>query len=68
MTIVVVANILVSISCGFYNGNSNIKGSTFDSISNIGTSGSTFTSISVPQVTIVVVANISALSGAFIME
>ena len=44
-----------SISCGIYSGS-------------IITSGSTFTSISIPQVTIVVVANISALAVAFIMD
>ena len=39
-----------------------------DSISSISTSGSTFASISVPQVTIVVVANIVALAVAFTLE
>ena len=68
VTIVVVAIILVSISCGFYSGNRNIKGRTFDSISSISTSGSTFSSISVPQVTIVVAANILALAVAFTVE
>ena len=68
VTIVVVANILVSISCGFYSGNSNRKRSAFDSNSSICTSGSTFASISVPQVTIVVVANIVALAVAFTLE
>ena len=53
VTFLVVANL--NISCGIYSGS-------------IITSGSTFTSISIPQVTIVVVANISALAVAFIME